>query len=165
MKSEILLSLIKEVVKNEVKTQVKEQLGKLINIFIEASMAVSFASTYNLIDVYNNLTAANEATQAADLLPQIEKKITFMQQAYADAIEKNQSQTPAFIDFEQDLSYLLQYLEKAKKNALVQQMCNNFAKAMNFTETQQLFFSHRKIPNDSQFHTVNEQMIVDYLGL
>ena len=30
MKSEILLSLIKEVVKNEVKTQVKEQLGKLI---------------------------------------------------------------------------------------------------------------------------------------
>ncbi|MCL9685314.1 hypothetical protein [Legionella maioricensis] len=137
----------------------EKQLSEFIDVFIETSMAVSFASTYNLIDAYNNAVAADKTTQAEDLLQQVEHKIAFMKQAYANAVERGQSRTSAFIDFEKDLSYLLKYLEDSKRKDLIQQMCNNFDKAMNFTETQQQFFYHRRTPNTQlNTNTLDEQM-------
>ena len=128
----------------------EKQLGAFVDLFAEASMAVSFASTYSLIDAYNKAILTNDTTQAANLLQQIESEVTFMRGAYLDAGQEGRSQTPAFIDFEKDISYLLRYLEKSKKEALIQLMCNNFTSAMNFKETQQQFFYHQKTLHNTQ---------------
>ncbi len=132
-------------------------LIELIDMFVEASMEVSFATTYKLIDAYREALVANNTTKAAQLLQRLEDKVTFMNQSYLDAMKSDRSQTPAFIDFKRDISYLLRHLENSKKEAVMQQICTNFEKAMNFRETQQQFFYHphkncAQISNDEEMY-------------
>ncbi|CEG56219.1 hypothetical protein [Legionella fallonii] len=118
----------------------EKQLSNAIGVFIEISMKVSFAFVYSLIDAYDKAVSAKDTTQATTILRQVEHETTFMQQSYLDAQRDGRSQTAAFIDFEKDFSYLLKNLEESKKNAVIEQMCTNFANAINFKETKQQFF-------------------------
>ncbi|BCA95059.1 hypothetical protein TUM19329_14200 [Legionella antarctica] len=117
-----------------------KELNELVDQFTEVSMSVTFASSYRLIYAYKNALVDNDQTEAANLLPQIEYKIRFMNQAYLDAIKAARSQTSAFINFEKDFSQLLGHLEEAKNQDKVLQVCSNIEKALNFKKTQQLFF-------------------------
>lgn len=135
----------------------EKKLSEFIDRFMETSMIVSFASAYDLIDAYNHAVVVHDTPQAANLLQKVENKITFMEQSYLDAVHRGQNRTAAFIDFEKDFSYLLRYLEESKKEDGIQQMCNNFVKAMNFKETQQLFFYSPRTFNDKP-NTPGEQM-------
>lgn len=118
----------------------EKSLSESIDIFVEVFMKVSFASAYHEIAAYEKTLSANDTDQATVILQKLESKMTFMEQSYSDAQRDGQSQTAAFIDFEKDFSYLRKTLENAKKEAVIEQMCTNFAKAMDFKGTMYQFF-------------------------
>ncbi len=142
----------------------KELFSECIDMFAEVFMKISFASAYNLTDAYAQAISTNNADEAAIILQQLDTKMTFMHQSYLNAQRDGRSQTAAFIDFEKDFSYLRKNLEESKKNAVMQQVCSNFERALNFKETKQLFFnysgSHHLASGIQELNPQNDPMVL-----
>ncbi|KTC87693.1 MULTISPECIES: hypothetical protein [Legionella] len=108
--------------------------------FVEISMTLAFLSTYRWIDAYNNAVVNNDPVQEADLLQKIDHKVTFMREAYLEALNDGRGQTAPFIDFGTDFPRLLMYLQQSAEKANLHKMCNNFKNAMNFQDQLFSFF-------------------------
>lgn len=70
MKSEILLTLIKEVVKNEVKQQVKEEVAKLIK---SGAVTINKQRPQQSTPSLKDLTEVNVASKKQSMIPRLER--------------------------------------------------------------------------------------------
>ncbi|KTD37682.1 hypothetical protein Lnau_0613 [Legionella nautarum] len=132
----------------------EEKAQSFLENFVELSMRMAFLSTDRLIGAYDEAVACNDTIKAANLLQQIKNKLTFMREAYADALKDGRGQTAAFIDFSTDFPRLLACLKKSEEKAVVQHMCNNFENAMNFQYGQHQFFSLTRSSEEFQANLI-----------
>lgn len=132
-------------------TAYEKQAQKFLEQFVELSMTGAFASTYRLIDAYDEAVTRNDRIKEAELLQQISSKLNFMRQAYAEALKHGRDQTAGFIDFSTDFPRLLACLKQSKEKATLQHMCSLIENALNFQDGQFQFFRYsRSSAEDSQ---------------
>lgn len=109
---------------------------ELFGKFKQVSMRYFFAYTYGLIDESNKAIKQNNLKSAKLLHSKTQEELDWLTKEYASAVEANQSQWIAFIDFPQDLKYLTIYFEQSLQKYRLAEACQNLSRAFNFQETQ-----------------------------